>query len=433
MSASVRTDFRKPAIAGLAMIAVLAGIGLAWSAVAKISSAVVATGTVGVSGKPKTIQHLDGGIIEKINVEAGMEVREGDVLAEIDDRAMLANLTIYRSRLREALVRKERLLAELSGKVEFGPPDATANARHKLEGIEASMDQQRAVMAARMAARSGETAQLSERIAQFKKQIEGASSLKASKQKQLEVYGQERQAIETLVNKAIAARQQLLTFDRAAADLNGQIAEHDAEIGRLENAISEVEISKLQVDKKFREEAIAELDQVETSINELVQQVEATGQQLERAIIRAPVNGIVHELQVFTIGGVIQPGQAIMQIVPLTDRREVEVQVDITQIDQVGLGQKAVIRFPSFHQRTTPELIGQISRIAPASVTDEKTGYSFYRVGITIPETELAKLSGQTLIPGMPVEAILPTGERTVLAYLIKPLTDNLQHVFREE
>jgi HlyD family secretion protein len=429
----MRTNFRRPAIAGLALIAVLMGAGATWASLAKVSSAVIATGTVGVSGKPKTIQHLDGGIVEKINIEAGQTVRQGEQLIEIDDKTVLANLNIYRGRLGDLVVRKGRLQAELEGKSEVPAPDPSLVAKYRLENISTAITQQKAVLVARRSTIDGEVSQLDERISQFKQQIKGVEGLRTSKEKQMVVYQKERASIEKLVNEALAAKNQLLAYDRSFADLGGQMAEHNSEIGRLKNSISEVEVTKLQVVRNFNEKVITELDEIDSKISELIQQVDATEQQLDRTIIKSPVDGIIHELSIFTIGGVIQPGQPIMQIVPLTQKLEIEINVDAQSIDQVSPGQKTVIRFPSFSQRTTPELYGEVARVSPTSVVDEKTGFTFYRVGVALTESELRRLGDKVIVPGMPIEAVIPTKERTVIEYLVKPLTDNLTHVFREE
>jgi HlyD family secretion protein len=394
---------------------------------------VVASGTVGVFGKPKTIQHLDGGIVENIRVEVGQRVAAGQELVELDDKTIIANLAIYQGRLRDLLVRKQRLLAELEDKTEFPAPNAGVLEKYRIDSVEAAMLQQRALLQARRQSRLGEIGQLEERIAQFNKQIDGVESLKKSKQQQIDVYRKEHAAIAKLVKQALAAKNQLLVYERSFADLGGQVAEHEAEIGRLRNSISEVEISKLQVDRNFREKVVAELDETEAKIDELMQQVDATTQQFERTVIRAPVNGVVHELAIFTIGGVIQPGQPIMLIVPMAERLEIEVNVDTQSVDQVQLGHKAVVRFPAFNQRTTPEIFGAVSRISPTSVVDEKSGFAFYRLGISVPEDQLKLLGDKQLVPGMPVETVIPTSERSVLDYLVKPLTDKLIHVFREE
>ena len=431
--ATMRTNYRKPAIVGLALIAVLLGGGMTWASLAHISGAVIAPGTVGIFGKPKTIQHLDGGIVAKIDVEVGQFVREGNVLVELDDRTVLANLAIYRGRLRDLLVRKQRLLAELDDKTDFSPPSDEIVKKHGLLSLADPMAQQASMLQARRTSRLGEVAQLDERIAQFRKQIAGVESLKVSKNQQLAVYRKEFSAIEKLVQQSYAAENQLLVYERSFADLGGQIAEHDSEIGRLHNSISEVEISKLQVARSFREKVVTELDESDAKIDELIQQVEATGQQLARAVIRAPTDGVVHELAIHTIGGVVQPGQAIMQIVPSSQRLEIEINVDTQHIDQVMPGQQAVLRFPAFHQRTTPEVFGEIARISPTSVIDEKTGFTFYRVGVRVTDAQLKRLGDNVLVPGMPVEAVIPTADRTVIEYLIKPLSDNFAHVFREE
>jgi HlyD family secretion protein len=249
----------------------------------------------------------------------------------------------------------------------------------------------------------------------------------------LVVFNKERDAIEKLVKQSFAAKNQLLAYDRSFADFAGQIAEHDSELGRLNNSISEVEISKLQVARNFREKVITELDEIDAKIDELTQQVAATEQQFKRTVIQAPVAGIIHELSIFTIGGVVQPGQPIMQIVPIKGRMEIEVNVETQHIDELFIGQKAVVRFPAFNQRTTPEVFGSVARVSPTSVVDEKSGFTFYRVNVAIEDQQLSRLGERVLVPGMPVETVIPTSERTVLEYLVKPLSDNLTYVFREE
>jgi HlyD family secretion protein len=433
MKHHMRVNFARPAVAGILIVLVLLGGGGFWASSARVAGAVIASGTVGVFGKPKTIQHLDGGIVEKILVEAGQRVEVGEQLVTLDDATIVANLAIYRGRMRDLLVRKQRLLAELGDKDDFAMPPQELVERFELGSLNTSVAQQRALLQARQQSRFGEIEQLNKRIAQYERQISGVESLKISKSEQLAVFRQEQEAINKLVEQALAAKNQLLAYDRSVADMRGQIAEHDAEIGRLRSSIAEVEVSKLQVERAFREKAISELEETDARIDELAQQLEATEQQLGRTVIRAPVSGIVHELAIFTIGGVVQPGQAIMQIIPMAGRVEIEVSVDTQHIDKLEKGQKAVVRFPAFDRRTTPEIFGAVDRLSPASVVDEKTGFAFYRVRISIADGELKRLGGKALVPGMPVEVVIPTAERTVLDYLIKPLTDSLTHVFRED
>jgi HlyD family secretion protein len=427
------SNFRKPAIVGLALVALLFGGGFAWAYWSEISGAVIAQGTVNIEGKPKVIQHADGGIVQLIHVSAGDEVKQGDVLIELDSTTLAANLSIYRSRLRDSLARRSRLLAELDGKADLLPLTDTDVQSYKLTEIEIAMEQQRVLMRARKLTRDGEVEQFDDKVAQLENQISGAQSLREQKLLQIEVYGKEEASVSQLIAQNIVAKNQLLTFQRATADLRGQVAEQDAEIARLRNTISETKTARAQIDKQLREKNITELEEVEAKIDEMKQQILATDLQMSRTSIRSPVEGIVHELSMHTIGGVIQAGQAIMQIIPASSDLVIEVNADTRSIDEIRLDREAIVRFPAFHQRTTPEIFGKVTQVSPSSVVDEKTGAAFYRVEITVPVSEKEKLGTNQLVPGMPVEAVMPTGSRTVLSYLLKPLTDQMEHALREE
>ena len=295
------------------------------------------------------------------------------------------------------------------------------------------MEQQRILMRARAQTRDGEISQFNDKIAQTKNQIAGTRGLREQKLLQIKVYEKEQDLVTQLIQRNIVAKNQLLTFERAVSDLRGQIAEQDAEEARLENAISETKAASAQVDKQLRERNITELEEVEAKIDEMKQQISATDLQLQRTSIRSPIDGVIHELAMHTIGGVVQPGQAIMQIIPVGGDLEIEVNADTHSVDEISLDRKAIVRFPAFHQRTTPEIFGKVTQISPSSVVDERTGASFYRVRVSIPASEKVKLGDQELIPGMPVEAVMPTQNRTVLSYLLKPLVDQMEHSMREE
>lgn len=425
-------NFARPILFGLLAFVILAGGSLAWSMTAKIASAVVATGSVVVEGKPKSIQHLDGGSVARIYVRSGDAVHEGQVLVELDDTALKANLRIYESRLREALIRQVRLRAELEDEEAFVAP-LEQIAELKLGAAETSLRQQRAMMTARRSTLDAHLAGQQERIAQFQNQIAGLLALIKEKRIQREQYSEELKAIAGLVKKQLAAKSQLLALERAHSDIRGQIAEHRAEIARIENSIAETRITQLQLKREFKEKVITDLEQIQARIEELTQQLMATRHQLSRVKVKAPVAGIIHELALHTIGGIVQPGQVLMQIIEQKELFEIELNIETVSIDQVFPGQEAVIRFPAFHQRTTSELTGTIKSISPSSVVDEKTGVAFYRVAVDIPAAELSKLGTKKLIPGMPLEGFIATKQRTVFTYLTKPLADNLAHAFREE
>lgn len=425
-------NYRRPSIIGLWLLIVLFGGGIAWANFANISGAIIASGSVVVEGKPKSVQHLDGGIVKTIQVSTGDRVTKNQILIEIDDTSIAANLAIYKSRLRDTLIRKARLLAELNNRKNFKPPTKIAQLLD-LGDLQSSMEQQVALMNARRLTREAQLAQLDEKVSQFKNQIIGVNGLIKEKKIQLDSFDDEILSVKKLVEQQLTSRTRLIVLERSKADLRGQMAENMAEISRVQNSISETRIAKLQVEREFREKVVAEAEQTETKMDELRQQVEATSKQLGRVAIRAPVSGRIHELNIFTIGGVVQPGQTLMQIIPQTGEHEIELNVDTRAVDQIFIDQRATVRFPAFHQRSTPELDGAITKISPTSVIDEKTGQAFYRIVVKITDSEMARLGDKKLVPGMPVEAFITTEQRTVLSYLIKPLRDQFYHVFREE
>jgi HlyD family secretion protein len=425
-------NYRRPAIFAFAALLVLAGGGATWASFANISGAVLTNGSIVVRGQPKSIQHPQGGVVQAINVEAGDTVNEGDVLVELDSTQIQANLAIYERRLRDALVRQARLLAELQGEETFSIDSVQAELGENVS-LDEPFSKQTALMQAREQTRLGQYQQLDEQVAQLGNQRAGLTGLLAEKVNQIAALQSQIDSTRTLVERGLSARSQLLALEGQFYDLRGQTAEFNAELGRIENQVSEVRISKLQVDRAFREAVIVEIEKNDASIEELRQQIAATSTELDRLDIRSPVSGIVHESTLFTIGGVVPAGQTVMQIVPQTAEFDIALNVDVQSVDQLYIGQKAVIRLPAFNQRTTPELFGKIISISPSSVIDETTGLAFYRAKVGLDEGELARLGDKVLIPGMPAEGMLPTDERSALSFLVKPLTDQMNRAFREE
>ncbi|AVX03477.1 proteases secretion protein PrtE [Maritalea myrionectae] len=425
-------NFRRPVLLGLIALVVLFGGSVAWSMTARISGAVLASGTVIVQGKPKSIQHLDGGIVEQILVNTGDFVEKDQLLIKLDDTAINANLAIYEGRLREALVKQARLQAELEGNPDIIVPSERLD-KLGLGDVTGPVGQQIAMMEARYSTIEAQLAAQDERVEQFQNQIDGVSGLIFEKRNQITGFDGEYSSTSELVDKELVPKSRLIAIERARSDLRGQIAEHRAEIARVENSISETRIKKLQINREFKEKVISELEDINVRIEELIQQLNATRAQLARVRIKAPISGLIHELALNTIGGVVQPGQILMQIIEQKGDFEIELNIDTVSIDQIYDGQNVVIRFPAFNQRTTPELDGTLKSISPTSVVDEKSGFSFYRAIVELSKDEFDKLEEKKLVSGMPVEGVITTQERTVFTYLTKPMTDNLVHVFREE
>lgn len=425
-----RTGLKWPGfLAILATILLIGGL-FTWSYYTPIAGAVVAGGTVVTDGNTRSVQHIDGGIVSKILVRNGDRVSEGDPLIHLDDTLLKANVAIYRTRLSDALSLRERLRAEQQ---ELDAPALAQSDLVDKAQLEASQRGQIEIFTARYAMREGRVDQLEERIRQFQNQIVGVEALAESKQDQLALVDKELETAQSLNNRGLTIDSQVIGLQRSRSDLLGQIAEHQSERARIQNSIRDAELEILQVSREFQEQVVSELQEVDNTIQELIQQLVSTDRQLSRTEIRAPDDGIVHELQFFTIGGVVPPGATILQIVPIKEDLIFEVRIDPGSIDQVYIGQAARVRFPAFNARTTPELTAEVSGISPTSITDEASGLSYFRATLDIPPGQLARLGNLELIPGMPVEGLLQTSERSVISYLLRPITEQLVHAFREE
>jgi HlyD family secretion protein len=280
---------------------------------------------------------------------------------------------------------------------------------------------------------AGRKEQLEERILQFGNQIDGVEGLITSARDQLAYVERELASLRVLNQKGLARESQLLDLQRTQADLLGQMAERQSELARIRNSIRDTELEILQSERQFKEDVVTELRKTTTEREELVLQIVTVEKQLERIDVLAPADGIVHEMTVSTVGGVVAPEATIVQIVPLSEGVEFEVRVDPKSIDQIFVGQSAKVVFPAFDMRSKPEIFGSLANVPPSSVTDPATGQSYYRVGLSVPPEQLALLGNVELIPGMPVEAFLQTGERSVMSYLTKPLLNQLQRAFRDD
>jgi len=426
-----RIDSRRATVVGLVACAGLLGLVFAWAASTMISGAVIASGSAVVRGKPKEVQSLDGGIAAEILVANGDMVAAGDVLLRLDPTLLRINRDMHRNQLAEEQARLSRLASERAGHEEVAfDYDASLLDGIDLEPINAG---QREIFLARREVLKGRKAQLREKIEQFGNQLSGIEALAESKRDQLRFTEQELEDLSALQRQGLARESEVLALQRERSRLLGDIAQHQAELARIRNSIRDTEMEILQSDRQFREQVVTELREASMRAEELALKIVTATKQLERIEIVAPVDGIVHELQLYTEGGVVPSGETILQVIPVGQGVDFEVRVDPTSIDQVAVGQRARVVFPSFNTRTTPEIFGSVSGVSANSVPDRNTGQSFYRVTLSIPPAELAKLEQGEVIPGMPVEAFLQTGERTVLSYLLRPLTDHLTRAFRED
>lgn len=417
---------------GFIAMFVLIGVFGGWAAFFSIKGAVIAPGVIIVEGKPKTLQHLDGGIVGEILVKNGDVVEAGAVMLRLDPTAIAASSTIVEKRLYEALARVDRLKAERDdlNAINWSPRlDSVVGDANVTE----VMAGQTKLFRARRSALRGQTGQLRERITQSNEQILGLKDLMGSKRTQLGLIGQELEGLEILFRKGAASKVRILGLEREKARLNGEIGTHRSEIARTRSAISETQIQILQVSKDNEAQVLTELREVESILSDLTEQLVTAEDQLKRIDVTSPVAGIVHDLTVTTIGGVIQPGQPMMQIVPVNDLLIIEARVQPIDIDQIYEGQPATITLSAFNQRVVPQFNGFVKKTSADSLIDQVTGIPYFNVLIEIPEEEMKKLGGLTLIPGMPADSFIQTQDRTVLQYILKPLNDQLNRTFREE
>lgn len=426
-----RSDTRRAIMIGVVGLVVMLGVLGGWSVMTVISGAVIASGQTLVQGKPKLVQSLDGGIANLIAVKDGDQVKEGQILLEIDDSLLKTNLDIARNRLAAALALKGRLEAEQSGldlpifdypALPFDPAD-----------IAREESNQRQIFAARAEIGAGRRARLTETIRQYEARITGTEAQIESKREQLTYIEKDLASVNSLIAKGLARQSQLTDLQRSQSEIQGQIAGLSADLAAMRTAIQDAELETLQSENGFKEEVATDLREVTTQIEELTLEIATRRMQLERTRIHAPIDGTVHELQVTTVGGVITPGATILEIVPLSLGVEFEIRIDPRAIEQVYPGQKAQLMISSLDPRSAPRLKGEVSTISPGVVIDPATGQHYYRASLQVPPQELARLGDISLMPGMPVEAYLETGDRTIMAYLLHPLTTRLQRAFREE
>jgi HlyD family secretion protein len=439
-SPALQTGLGRPGMAGaLASLALLAILAL-WAQVTMIGGAVIAQGQIVVQGQPKLIQNLDGGIVAEIRVANGDAVQAGDVLLRLDPTLLQINLDIYRNRLAEVLARKARLEAEQAGLADIDAAALRASAAVAwLAGrpLDRHIEGERQIQLARAEVLRGRAEQQREKARQFANQIAGVEGLIAATEDQLGYLGRELANLETLSRDQLVAEGRLLDSQRARAALLGQLASHRSDLASLANSIRDTELEGMLADRQFREQVVTDLRETSAEADELVLQIVTTQKQLDRVEMRAPVAGMVHEMQVATLGGVVAPGATLMQIIPAgagdSGGVEVELQLDPRAIDQVHPGQTARLRFPALNPRDTPDVFAAITTVPAAAVADPATGRSFYRLQARLAPEEVARLGAQALVPGMPVEAFLQAEERSVLAYLLHPLADQLNRAFREQ
>ncbi|MFD2648858.1 HlyD family type I secretion periplasmic adaptor subunit [Devosia albogilva] len=422
-------SLRGRVVAGSILALLLVGGIGGWSATAKLSGAVISTGSVLVDQNVKVVQHLDGGVVRSIAVRKGDRVAQGQILFTLDDIGIRTEQSILMGQLAELSARQARLLAERDGAKAIAFP-AVYLANNPGAGV--IMDGERTLFESTLQNRQSQRSQLELQITQSREEIAGLELQHTAMAEELALMREERERMGLLAEKGLIETNKINASDRELARMVGSQGELAASIARARARISEIELQILSIDELARTEAQRELRTIEARMAELADRLNEVNSRLERTVIRAPVAGSVNELSVTTLGGVITPAEKLLTIVPEDADLTIEFRVATSDIDQIEPGQPAKLRFSAFNQRVTPEIDATVSHVAAAAINDAQSGQSYYLATAEV-TGDLSALGERGLVPGMPVEVFVQTDEQIAIAYLLKPFTDQISRAFKEE
>lgn len=431
-SSSTRRSIRRNIFAGMLVFAVLVGAVGGWAGTTRLSGALIAPGTIVVDSNVKKVQHPTGGVVGELRVREGDRVKGGDIVVRLDQTITRANLAIITKGLDELSARKARLASERDGSEALAFP-AHLQSREREPETAHIIAGERQLFELRRTARSGQKAQLRQQLAQQLEEIVGLNAQQRTKVREVALINRELEGVLDLFKKNLVPITRLTQLEREATRLDGEQAQLVAAVAQAKGKLAEIELKIIQIDQDLSSEVAKEMREIDAKIGEFEERKIAAEDQLRRVEIRSPQDGTVFQLTVHTVGGVIAPGEPIMLIVPDADSLMVEAKVNPQDIEQVQLNQKTVLRFTAFNLATTPEIDGQVSTISADISSDQRTGQSFFTIRISIHPDQLSRLGNSRLVPGMPVECFIQTGERTMVSYLLKPLRDQLMRTFREK
>ena len=401
-----------------------------WSFFAPIGSSALAPGVLVVKTHSKTVQHLDGGIVHKIHVSNGNIVKKGETLISLDDTQTKAQLEIIRGEMIVLKMQRARLIAEkdLQQTVQFSE-DVFKNDSRTLQAREGQV----LVFAARKTVYEGKVAVLAQRVSQLESQRKGMLAQLVGKKALLASYQEEQSDLRALLEEGFIEKNKLRDIERRFASSQGDLGELIAGIASIEMKTGEAKLEVLQVKKDFTESVINQLEEVNAKIYDVEERFIALTDKQNRTIIKAPVDGKVMKLVVFTEGGVIAPGGAIMDIVPEREELMIDAEVSIMDIDRVKAGLLADVRFSVFNQAITPEVEGEVLTVSADRLVNEDNGMPYYLAHVKITQESQEKLKGFVLQPGMPAEVFINTGDRTLFEYLTQPVSNAFARALIEE
>ena len=426
-----RPRTRLPVFLGWVIVLVfVVGFG-AWAAITPLAEAAIAQGFLKVEGTRRTIQHFEGGIVREILVRDGDQVRQGQVLVRLDQPQAGQQTETLRSQRWALLAHDARLMAELAGSAEIAFPRDLSG--HEAARAQDAVAGQVALFQARRTALESQMTVLQARVEQFEAQIRSSTAQREAQTQQLVLLRAEEANTQTLLSQGLARLPQLLAIQRQVAATQGNISDMGSQIERSRAQIAEAEREMRRLRDTRLQEVSTELRDVRVRLAETEERLRAAEDVSTRLDITAPEEGTVLNLRVFTTGAVVRPGDPLMDIVPLRDRIVAEVNIQPNDIEVIHPGLVAEVRLPAFKSRLVPYLHGHVIFVASDVTQDERRGMVFYRVLIEIDEDQLRALDGVQLRPGMMVEALIRTGERSFGRYLLQPVFDSFHRAFREQ
>lgn len=424
-------NIRPVVIAGFTVIALFFGLFGTWAAVAPLDSAAIAPGVVSVETSRRTIQHLEGGIIADILVDEGDRVSRDDILVRLDDTGPRASRDLLAGRLIEALAREARLVAERDN-VETISFSRDELASLGSDAADQAITGQVSIMASRRRAAQEREAILQQRIAQLNEQIAGLKGEIKSEERQIELLDEELADVRDLVEKGLARKPRLLALERGLAEIEGNRSRNRAAIAEAHQAIGETELRINEGHSLQQSEVLQALRDTQSALADLRERLLAAEAVLDRTRIRSMIEGTVVDLRVHTTGGVIRPGEAIMDIVPRNDRLVIEVWINPQDIDVVAPGLAAHVSLTAFSRRNAVPLVGTLTTISADLLQNEQTGAVYYLGRVELDSAQEGLLDGPTLYPGMQAEVMILTGDNTLLNYLLRPITRSLRRAMRD-
>lgn len=415
---------------GLTIVAATFGLFGTWAAFAPLDGAVYAPGVVTVQAYRKTVQHPEGGIVKQVLVHDGDIVKRDDPLVVLDDAQLRFEFDMTRSQLLAAQAMEARLKAERDAQaaIDFEGVGDVASAR----GKEARQSETQ-LFDARQGSRKGQISVLRERIGQLNQQIDGLQSMIGAKLQLANSYSGEIGELSDLLRQGYVDKQRLLEQQRKLEMIRAEVADHRSTINRTRLQINETQLQILQIDKDFSADVAKQLAEVQTRIYDLQEKRSSLEDRLGRIVIRAPDAGMVIGMTVHTVGGVVRPATPLLDIVPSVSELVIDAQVPPVDIDRVAIGKRADIRFGAFNSATTPVVEGEVISVSADRLVSEKTNAAYYLTRVRVTEKGARTLGERKLLPGMPADVLIITGQRTLLQYLMQPARNALAQSMIEE